>query len=212
MAILKAPLLSLGASGALGKTLVYFGWKGLDVVREYVVPANPKTGAQTTQRGFLAGAVAMIHTAMALAANGIDALDTAAYALWGSTEKSPRTWFNQACKNWIDVEVAGAIPVIFSDGECIDPDKTDALLSIYLNEETPSSLVAATFFYGTSPTALINSIAGVVTAGDKVDLTDAAGIAGLVAGVKYFWQLRANAADPCEGAKSGIYYFVATTV
>ncbi|MBA7571910.1 hypothetical protein ES708_13680 [subsurface metagenome] len=212
MAILKAPLLSLGASGALGKTLVYFGWKGLDVVREYVVPANPKTGAQTTQRGFLADAVAKIHEAMALAANGIDALDTAAYALWASTEKSPRTWFNQACMNWIDVEVAGAEPCIFSDGECLDPDKTDALLSIYLNEKSATDMLAGTFYYGTSPTALINSIAGVMEAGVKFDLTDAAGIAGLVAGVKYFWQFRADAADPCEGAKSGIYYFVAATV
>jgi len=49
MAKLKAPLMSLGASGALGKALVFFGWKGLDVVREYVIPANPKTTAQNTQ-------------------------------------------------------------------------------------------------------------------------------------------------------------------
>jgi len=39
---LKAPLLSLGASGQIGKSLVFFGWKGLDVVREYVIPSNTK--------------------------------------------------------------------------------------------------------------------------------------------------------------------------
>lgn len=210
MAKLKAPLMSLGASGALGKAIVFFPWKGLDCVREYVIPANPNTSAQQTQRGYLSAAVAKIHATQALAANPLDEKDTAAYALLGSTRKTPRTWFNEACKNWIDTEKASKTGVIFSDGECTDPDKTDALLSIYLNEETGSDLAAATFFYGTSKTALINSIAGVVAPGSKVDLTDAAGISGLVAGVKYFWQLRANAADPCEGARSGIYYFVAT--
>ncbi|GAH96000.1 unnamed protein product, partial [marine sediment metagenome] len=37
MAKLKGPLFSLGASQQLGKALVFFGWKGLDVVREYVI-------------------------------------------------------------------------------------------------------------------------------------------------------------------------------
>src|SRR3972149_2455449 len=38
MAKLKAPLLSFGASGKLADTLVYFPWKGLAVVRSYVIP------------------------------------------------------------------------------------------------------------------------------------------------------------------------------
>lgn len=210
MAKLKAPLFSLGASGQLGKVLVFFGWKGIDVVREYVIPSNPKTSGQTTQRGYLAAGVVKIHESQAEASNPIDEADIMAYGLWGSTFTTPRTWFNQAIKNWVDVEVAGKKPVIFSDGSCTDPDKTDALLEIYLREETSEDLVAGTFFYGTSKTALIHSTAATIVAGSKAHLIDAAGISGLVAGVKYFWQFRANAADPCEGAKSGIYYFVAT--
>ncbi|GAI75819.1 unnamed protein product, partial [marine sediment metagenome] len=46
MAKLKGPLFSLGASGALGEAVVYFPWKGLNVVREYVIPSNPKTDPQ----------------------------------------------------------------------------------------------------------------------------------------------------------------------
>lgn len=57
MAKLKAPLLSLGASGKIAGTLVFFVWKGLKVAREYVIPANPKTAAQVTQRGYFADAV-----------------------------------------------------------------------------------------------------------------------------------------------------------
>jgi len=41
MAKVNAPLFSFNASGKLANSLVYFAWKGLDVVRSYIVPANP---------------------------------------------------------------------------------------------------------------------------------------------------------------------------
>lgn len=50
MAIVRTPFVSFGASGKLAKTLVAFNWKGLDVMREYVVPTNPRTADQVTQR------------------------------------------------------------------------------------------------------------------------------------------------------------------
>lgn len=53
MALVNGPLFSLGASGQLGKAIVYSKWKGRDYVREYVIPANPKTLAQHLQRGIL---------------------------------------------------------------------------------------------------------------------------------------------------------------
>ena len=58
MAIVKGPLLSLDARGQIGQALVYLGWKGLKTVRQYVVPANPQTAGQVTQRGYLTDAVA----------------------------------------------------------------------------------------------------------------------------------------------------------
>jgi len=58
MAKLKAPLLSLGATGKLASTLVFSTWKGLKTAREYVVPANPQSAAQTTQRTLFADMVA----------------------------------------------------------------------------------------------------------------------------------------------------------
>ncbi|GAI80781.1 unnamed protein product, partial [marine sediment metagenome] len=94
MAKLKAPLLSFGASGAIAKAVVYFPWKGLNVAREYVIPANPKTTLQTTQRGYLSAAVDAIHAAQADPTNPIVEADTVAYALYGSCEPTPRTWFN----------------------------------------------------------------------------------------------------------------------
>jgi len=58
MAVLKAPLLSLDARGQFGKAIVYSGWKGIKVGRAHVVPANPKTADQITQRGYVTSVVA----------------------------------------------------------------------------------------------------------------------------------------------------------
>jgi len=46
MAITTSPLLSLDASGSIGKTLVYSKWKGISYARQHVTPANPNTVAQ----------------------------------------------------------------------------------------------------------------------------------------------------------------------
>lgn len=51
MAKTTAPLLGLGASGQLGKTIVYASWKGRKYARQHVVPANPDTAAQKKVRG-----------------------------------------------------------------------------------------------------------------------------------------------------------------
>lgn len=49
-AIVNGPLFSLDASGAIGKALVYTKWKGRNIVREYVTPANPNSILQRGRR------------------------------------------------------------------------------------------------------------------------------------------------------------------
>lgn len=50
MAKTTGPLLSFGARGAIGKTVVASSWRGIGTMRQYVVPANPRTTAQQTNR------------------------------------------------------------------------------------------------------------------------------------------------------------------
>jgi len=202
MAKLNAPLFSFNAAGQIAKALVYFGWKGIDVVRSYVIPSNPKTTAQTTQRGYMIAAVAAIHTAQGLAAGMMAALDTIAYALWGSCYATPRTWFNQIVKNWLDVEVAGNTPALFYD--CQITTTTPGQIDVDIDTDE-ATLANATCFWGTSKTALINSVACTGVMPNML-----ATLTPTVAGTKYFFQIRANAADPCEGARSGIYHAVST--
>lgn len=202
MAKLKAPLLSLGASQQLGKTMVFFPWKGLNVVREYVVPSNPKTAAQTTQRGYVSDAVAAIHTVMALGARALDTVDKIAYAAWANLSSTPRTWFNQAVKNYVDVSVAGDTPTVFHNGQTIAGANQ---LEVYVDSPQidGADITAGKFYYGTSPTALLESEAAAFNA--AVHFASAT-LAGLTTGVKYYWQFVVDAGENCEGAKSGIYY------
>lgn len=209
MAKLKAPLLSLGASGAIGRSIVFFPWKGLDCAREYVVPANPNTAAQQTQRGYLKAAVDKIHEVQALATDPLDQEDIAAYALWGSCEPTPRTWFNTIVRMWLDGEAASIIPVIYSNGTISNKSRIAFACVVTLNEKTASSLVAGKFYFGTSKTALIHAVAATIVPGVSAALTAEDISAFVTAGQKYFIQFRPDAADPCEGARSGIYYFVA---
>lgn len=44
------PMMSLDASGTIGKAITFSKWKGRNYARERVIPANPKSGAQTGRR------------------------------------------------------------------------------------------------------------------------------------------------------------------
>lgn len=55
MAKTTGPLFSMSASGKIGDSMVFFGWKGLNCVRQYVIPANPKSIGQGDQRVMLGG-------------------------------------------------------------------------------------------------------------------------------------------------------------
>jgi hypothetical protein len=54
MAKTTAPLLSFGARGSIAKTAVYASWRGIAYARRHVIPANPKSTAQTLTRDVFA--------------------------------------------------------------------------------------------------------------------------------------------------------------
>lgn len=210
MAKLTGPLFSLSARGAIAETLVYFPWKGLNVVRQHVIPANPQTAAQVTQRSYLSAAVAKLHAAQIDATNPFIAVDLTAYGLLASLAATPRTWFNAICDLWMTVKVAVKVPVIYSDGKMTAVVHTAAIANVYFNEEVGSSIAAGKMFLGTTPTTLIKSKTAVIVPGVNATNSGANAWADLVAGVRYYWQFRPDAGDPAVGAISGIYTFVAT--
>ena len=202
MAKLKAPLLSLGASQQLGKTLVFFPWKGLDVVREYVIPANPKTAAQQTQRGYMTTIVDLIHAIQALGEAGFNAADYTAYAAYSNTLVGVMTWFNALIRQCLKQKVAGKYYAGCYDS-IITPGDTKVDISVkgYLEGGAPNAITAGNWHYGTSPTALV-----MVKAATVVAELYSASITGLTNGTKYYFQFRSTAHDDFDGVRSGIYH------
>lgn len=54
MAKVTGPLLSLGGSGTIGKSVTFGKWKGIQYARQRVIPANPRTTAQQANRALFA--------------------------------------------------------------------------------------------------------------------------------------------------------------
>lgn len=56
MAKVSGPLFSLDARGQIGKAVVYSFWKGVNYVRQHVVPNNPQSTDQTKIRDLITDA------------------------------------------------------------------------------------------------------------------------------------------------------------
>ncbi len=55
MAKVTGPLMSMSASGKIADAIVFFGWKGTNVVRQWLKPSNPQTSQQGDTRIAMGG-------------------------------------------------------------------------------------------------------------------------------------------------------------
>lgn len=201
MAKLSAPLFSFGASGQIAKALVYFSWKGLNVVRQHVIPANPKSTAQGIQRGYVIAAVANIHAVMAFASHALTSVDKSALSLYGSIFPTPRTWFNVAVKQWVDRLVASLLGYNMTNG-VFTGGAGQITCSIWA---VGNDITSGKFNYGPSKTAMLNHENSVDAGGNHT-----ATILGLTAGIKYYVQFEGTAPASYVGLLSGIYHATPT--
>lgn len=202
MAKVKAPLFSFGAVGKIADSLIFGSWKGVNTVKSYVVPSNPRTTSQQTQRGYLTSVVDDIHACQALAVDPLAQVDTIAYEQYGRTLGKTMSWWNAVIKQCVDQLVAGKNYAICRAGSSTPADG-QLTVSVDFTEETGAgeSITAGSFYYGTSPSALINSVAATVVA-DNAEKA----ITGLTNGTKYYWQFRSSAHADFAGVRSGIYH------
>lgn len=96
MARVKAPLFSLGASGTIGKAIVYANWKGRDYCREYQIPANPQTATQVN-----------VRTAWDILVTKWQSFTAPNKAIWDTfAEQFQMSGFNQMMKRGMDTYVS----------------------------------------------------------------------------------------------------------
>jgi len=173
MAKIRGPLLSLDARGKFADSIVYSNWKGIKTARTYVIPANPNTADQQTQRGYLASAVEQYRSA------DLTGDDKTAWDLYATTAATPMFGFNSFIKNYIDLAVAGKTYNLMFDltGDVSTPEE------LTVTVEGTAVDLTLNVHYGTSPTSLIYTAAMAHDAAGKYEAT----IESLSTGVKYYF-------------------------
>lgn len=199
MAKLTAPLFSFNARGQLAKTLVYSGWKGIDDVRSYVVPANPRSADQQTQRGYFTDGVDLWHDV------GLDEDDVTAWNRAAANAPRPQSGFNAFVASVIALRKSGLAKAALAmgfDGSIADSGAGQVDFSV----EEDGSAVSVAFLWGYSPTSLINSVAGSETA----NVWTASNVAVQSNAIVYMKAVLSNV-TPVPIGYTGIYRFGPTT-
>lgn len=195
MAKVTSPLLSLGASGTIGKTMVYGKWKGINTVRLRVDPANPQSAAQTVQRGFLAVVVAFWRGFL------VGLLGKAAWNRDATSGGKAQSGFNAFTSSAVkcSAQVADAS---FAVG-CSD-QSVDGIVIDMLNLDDGSTGDEATDFtlhVGTTPSQMLNSYTAAIAAGSLTFAVDADFNADDIVYV----QVTKTAGDITAAKRSGIF-------
>ncbi len=195
MAKLTAPLMSFGASGKLGNSLVYSQWKGIPTARQYVTPANPQTVAQTAQRSLLASVVSIWRSTK------IDTVVRTAWNLLASTRGLQMSGFNvftsQICQLVAEVPAASIC-------SAVTDDVANAVILTMKNADDLADGDEAgdfTILFGAAPDQLLYSKAGAIVSGE---LTFNATEAGLAATDTVYCIVRKSGTGTTTYDRSGI--------
>ena len=177
MAKTTAPLLSLGATGQFGKTMVASTWKGLKTMRSYVVPANPNTTLQQGVRVAFAACVAAWRNYVTAATA------RTAWSVTASASATPMAGFNA---------FVGAMSVpVKTDADCSTATTITAIAAMKTNlvavnmDDGAQGDEAGDFYfwYGPTPTSLMKQAMGKALVGGTVD-SEPLEVAGAVIYVK----------------------------
>ena len=172
MSKVTAPLFSFTARGALAKSIVYFPWKGVAAVRSYVVPANPNTSAQQTQRGYMTSAVAEWHASTFVAA------DIAGWNRLANLLATSLSGFNRMVQEFVKEIILGNTWERIWNYRLFASTTTTLTPRVTKTAGGNSPIVR----WGTSPTNMPNSATMVTTVGDGWEYV----ITGLTANTLYY--------------------------
>lgn len=190
MAKLKAPLFSFEARGKLADALVFFPWKGIDAVRSYVIPANPQTAAQTTQRGYVTSAVTEWH------ASDYTALDVGAWNRLAGIADKIMSGFNRMMREFVNEIITGntweRLHDAFTDG--VGANGFNVMVTKGGGGNAP------TCHYGIRKTHFPDSVAMADQGGDVWAVT----LAALTAGTLYYFYIDVGSTG-VDYARTGIY-------
>jgi len=109
MAKTTGPLLSLGASGSVGKTLTYSTWKGVSYVRQLVKPTYRNTTEQMAVRDIVSDASIAWKNGTTVGATAIDAAYKLAYT--EAAQGQALSGFNLFMKDCMSINLVDTVGV-----------------------------------------------------------------------------------------------------
>ncbi len=189
MAKVKGPLFSLDARGKIADTLVYLGWKGLKTVRQYVIPANPNTTAQQTQRGYFSDAIDAWQEAE------FSSDDVTAWNLLAQARKAVASGFNMFVQAFVNAKVSGKAFTVLSNVSVASITASGATISASISSDKSTKI-----YYGTSITNMAE-IYALTFSVNKATVT----LSGLSSTTTYYFYLENTAVG--ESGRTGIYKF-----
>jgi len=148
MAKVKGPLMSMEASGKLGDTIVFFPWKGRNVVRLWVKPTQKNSVLQGYVRASMS-AVGRWMSKISCISKG-SALDSALYTLIVAKTTEGLNWNAYAVQGFLKlVTSGGAISTdLFASKIANYSALVSTALTAFKTDATALGLVDVSFGYG----------------------------------------------------------------
>jgi len=150
LAKVEGPLFSIDADGKIAKSLIHMKRKGRHDVRRYVIPVNPKSDDQKTQRNFLKEAVYNWKN------DGYTEIDIEAWNLYAKTIGDISSGYNMFLRHQINANKEGKEWTKLYDYVVVSLTNVEANISIKTPEETGARL-----YIGTSPKVMVRAIDGI---------------------------------------------------
>jgi len=176
MGKVATPLLGFSASGKIADTLVYFTWKGLSVVRQHVIPANPKTADQVAQRGKFSAAVGSYR-------NYFTSAETrAAWNRFATASPKVQSGFNAFVSQCIPLSKLAPGRTMSNGAAAIAAMKAEVTMLNIDDGEPADEAGNFEVWVGSTQTNLL--LTGTKTISDGKITTDALGLSGAVVFIK----------------------------
>ena len=187
MAKVTGPLLSLDARGQIGKALVFSNWKGIQDVRQFVVPSNPNTAAQQTQRGKITSMNALWHS------TPWTADDLTAWNVFAAEMSSVMSGFNAFTRQYC-ADIKAGLTVVQMSNIVVSAEDDDGFTVVadVASDETCS------LYLGAKKTQMTIPFLGVFSV-DHLTFT----VTGLDPSTTYYFYLLNEAAN--KAGRTGIY-------
>ncbi|GAH38474.1 unnamed protein product, partial [marine sediment metagenome] len=187
MAKVKGGLFSLGAEGKIAGKTIHRKLKGIKTAKKYVIPGNPKTEDQKTQRDYLKDAVLGWKT------DGYSDLDIGAWKLFASIQKKILSGYNLFLRKRINADKDDKTWTKLTN--CVISDITGVGSKVVINVAYD---LAGKLFIGTSKVLMLREVSGVFNT-DHYTFS----INDLSILTKYYFYIENKAEG--EEARTGIY-------